>query len=174
MSYKKPLLWIAGVSLVLAVGVGVMFSQEKPQRVLYAQDVEVFRMHGCRCVFSWARSLREQGFRVMVYERQHLETVRAKLRTPANFNSCHVGVYLGYFLEGHVGAGALVQATSERPAGIGLATVSTVNRAPYVDTKEDEASDVMLVDKDGRAKPWFIAPKPVPEKAKPAVAQRPS
>lgn len=173
-NYKKPLLWVAGISLVLSVGVGVMFTRQTPQRVLYAQDIEVFRMHGCRCVFDWARSLRQQGFRVLVYEQQHLETVRARLRTPENFKSCHVGVYLGYFLEGHVGAGALVQATSERPSGIGLATVSTVNRIPAVDGKTDEASDVMLVGKDGRARPWFIAPKPVPEKTKPAIAQRPS
>lgn len=173
-NYKKPLLWILAVGVVLSVGVGILFTRQTPQRVLYAQEVEVFRTHGCRCAFSWARSLREQGFRVRVYEKGHLLNVRSRLRTPENFDACHVGVYLGYFLEGHVGAGALVQITRERAPGIGLATANTVNRIPYVNVEEDEASDVLLVGKDGRARPWYTAAKSRPSQIKPVQPPRSS
>lgn len=156
-SHRKPLLIIAAIAVVVAIAVGVLSRKEKP--VLYAQEVEVFRTHGCRCVFSWAASLREQGFRVRVYERQTLSAVRARLNTPKDFNACHVGSYLGYFLEGHIAGGALAQLTRERVSGLGLATENSVNHAPQINVEADEVSNVLVVDADGRARRWYTAPR---------------
>ena len=87
--------------------------------------VRVYRTHGCRCVFGWAKTLEAEGFVVRLYEYETLEHVRARLGTPEDLRSCHVATYLGYFLEGHISGSTLHWLAQRHPRGQGVAVKST-------------------------------------------------
>lgn len=157
-NFRKSLFIVLTIALTASGVVGIIASQEDaPTPILYPQKVELYRTHGCRCVFTWAKSLRKQGFRVRVYELGTLDNLRSRLHAPAKFNACHVGVYMGYFLEGHVSAAALNQLTKEGTAGIGLATENAVDNVRQVSVPEDEASDVLVIELGGRVRRWYSA-----------------
>lgn len=126
--------------------------------------VKIYRTHGCRCAFVFADSLKAAGFEVRLVEYRTLKRVREALRTPPTLRGCHVGEYLGYFLEGHVSPSTLPQLTSEHPAGLGVATESSASTdITHVSIKADEQSPVLLIEPDGRARPWFEPPHGEPE-----------
>jgi hypothetical protein len=86
-----------------------------PERI-----VTVYRVHGCRCAFEWERELERAGFSVRMNEVDSLKFIRQRMRTPPYASGCHVGEYLGYFLEDHVPAAALSYLSNSRPAATGL------------------------------------------------------
>lgn len=83
--------------------------------------IQVYRTHGCRCVFGWAKTLEAEGFVVRLYEYETLEHVRTALHMPADLRSCHVGKYLGYFVEGHISSSTLHWLAQRHPPGLGVA-----------------------------------------------------
>lgn len=121
--------------------------------------VKIYRTHGCRCAFNLADSLKSEGFVVRLYEHDTLEHVRGTLRTPANLRGCHVGEFLGYFLEGHVAPAAVRKLAQREPVALGLATERSVDtESGHVAIERDENSRVMLVEQDGRVRLWFEPP----------------
>lgn len=118
--------------------------------------VEVYRTHGCRCVFGWVKSLEASGFVVNVSEMHTLKSVRASMHTPDNLNGCHVAAYLGYFVEGHVVPEALRKLSGEHPAGVGVVTQATLTAtASHVGAYVDENSPVLLLRNQQPAQLWF-------------------
>jgi len=130
-------LLLAGV--VAAAGVGVFF-WEAAFSVAPERLVTVYRVHGCSCVFSWARQLEERGFVVKLFEFETLEYVRTSLHTPEGLNGCHLGRYLGYFVEGHVDPDLLMRLAESKPAGLGVAVLSKFNaqQHPQVDSARQQ------------------------------------
>jgi len=148
---------VFGAALLGAAITAVMVIRE--QSVPPEQLVKVYRIHGCRCAFDWANSLRAEGFVVRVFEYETLKHVRDSLHTPTSLRGCHVGAYLDYFIEGHVAPSALRELAIQRPHGLGLATESSVNKkSVHVSIARDEKSRVLLVERDGRARAWFQPP----------------
>ena len=118
--------------------------------------IKIYRIHGCRCAFALADSLKADGFVVRLHEYETLQYVRHSLHTPLNLRGCHVGEFLGYFLEGHIAPPALRQLAQQRPRALGLATEGSVDRTgPHVSIANDERSRVLLVQLDGQARTWF-------------------
>lgn len=148
----------AATLLVGAIG-AVVVSWEQLFPVPPERLVKIYRTHGCRCAFNLANSLKAEGFVVRVYEYETLEYVRDSLHTPVNLRGCHVGEFLGYFLEGHVAPAALRKLAQQQPAALGLTTEGSVDRkSAHVSIARDEKSRVLLVERDGRARPWFEPP----------------
>lgn len=87
--------------------------------------VTIYRVHGCRCAFQWERELERAGYSVSMNEVHSLKFIRQKLRTPPNARGCHVGEYLGYFLEDHIPAAAISYLSARRPAAMGLLVPGT-------------------------------------------------
>lgn len=133
-----------------AVIISVLFFWEARTRPPPEQSVRVYRTHGCKCVFPWIRDLQLHGFAVQVAEPESLRPIRAALHTPKELRGCHVGVFMGYFVEGHVPAEALRRLAQERPAGRGVAH------------KADPAGHaiVLLFDEPGAPTQWHAGDDP--------------
>lgn len=87
-----------------------------PERV-----VTVYWTHECDCVAPWVAQLRKAGFIVHDFEQDGLGVQRSRMQVPRRLHGCHLGSYMGYFLEGHVTPEALKRLASERPAAEGIA-----------------------------------------------------
>ena len=120
------------------------------------RTVTIYRTHGCSCAFAFAKSLTAAGFEVRLIEEETLNGVRAALKTPSDLHGCHVGVYLGYFLEGHIAPAALSELALKRPTGRGVVTAGSADaQATHVSIALDEHSPVLLLQSDGARQPWF-------------------
>lgn len=158
-SLKKQLAIVFGIALLGATVTAAVLSFEHLFGPPPEQRVTVHRTHGCICAFTLADSLKAAGFEVRVIEHQTLKTIRASLHTPASLRGCHVGAYLGYFLEGHVSPAALTLLAMQRPDGLGLATESSTGAGiSHVSIADDERSLVMLIGPNAEARPWFQPP----------------
>jgi len=152
----KQLRIVVAVSVLVAASVGVMIAWEHWFPVPPEQLVKVYRVHGCRCVFEWVKSLEADGFKVKMQEVQTLAHVRAALHTPTDLHGCHVAEHLGYFVEGHVSSIALRKLAREHPNGLGVVTQATVTAtAAHVSAYRDEKSPVLLIGNRGQSQLWF-------------------
>jgi hypothetical protein len=144
-----------GISILAGIIGGVLGSWDQLIGVPPELVVNVYRVHGCRCAFTWKRSLEEDGYTVRLREYETLEYVRRSSRVPETLHGCHVAKYLGYFLEGHVPASALRRLAAERPVALGLATqAATVMGAEHRSSVVDNNSRVLLVETSGHVRPW--------------------
>lgn len=118
--------------------------------------VTVYRVHGCRCAFLWERALEQQGFSVAMHELESLKDIRKRLRTPPSVMGCHVGEYLGYFVEGHVDPGALRELSRRHPSALGVSTETSTNSdSSHIDISREAGSRVLLVGPRANTSVWF-------------------
>ena len=150
----KQLRIVAVVSVLGAIAVGMLVAWEQWFSVPPEQLVKVYRVHGCRCVFGWVRSLEAEGFKVNLLEIESLQRVRASLHTPASMGGCHVAGYLGYFVEGHVAPAALRRLAEEHPKALGVVTHATTEIADHQNTYREQSSPVILIGPTGQSQPW--------------------
>ena len=92
-----------------------------PERV-----INIYRMHGCKCAFAWAKTLESQGYIVRLHEYETLEYVRHALRVPDEVHGCHVAQYLHYYIDGHASPAELQRLATERPVLLGLVAPTAV------------------------------------------------
>jgi hypothetical protein len=122
----KQLRIVIVVALLAATTGGVLIVWDfLPFAVPPVRLIHVYRTHGCRCVFAWAKTLEAEGFVVRLYEYETLQYVRASLGMPEDLRSCHVGKYLGYFVEGHISSATLHWLEQRHPQGRGVAVKGT-------------------------------------------------
>ena len=147
---------LAIVVAPFAAVVALTVIKEKSLWTPAEQFVTVYRIHGCRCAFAWAKSLERDGFVVQLREFGSLKSIRRTLQTPLRFKGCHVAAYLGYFVEGHVNPAALRQLAQRRPLALGVVTeTSATPTSQHVDFASEERSRVLLVEPDGKTELWF-------------------
>ncbi len=148
---KKQLWIVFGVALLAGAIAAALVNWDFLNATPPEQVIRVYRVHGCRCVFPWARALEAEGFIVRLSETETLKHTRARLRVPANLHGCHLGDYLGYFVEGHVDASVLRALAAQRPDGLGVVTQAVVNmEKEHSLSVRDERSPVLLIDRNGR------------------------
>lgn len=135
-----------------AVIISVLLFWEARTQPPPEQSVRVYRTHGCKCVFPWIRDLQLHGFAVQAAEPESLRPIRAALHTPKELRGCHIGVFMGYFVEGHVPATVLRRLTTERPDGRGIALRS----------ESTGAARVLLFDDAGNSVVWHRGSELVP------------
>lgn len=132
------------VALLAAAVGGVLAVWDPLFGVPPIQLIQVYRTHGCRCVFGWAKTLEAEGFVVRLYEYETLEHVRTALHMPEDLRSCHVGKYLGYFIEGHISSSTLHWLAQRHPPGLGVA-VKGVGGAQVLHPSGMPAEDVIVL-----------------------------
>lgn len=140
----------SGTAIIGSVVIWEERTAPPPERV-----VRIYGTHGCTCVIAFAQSLTAAGYDVRLVELQSLAGVRDTLRSPPDLNGCHVGSYLGYFLEGHVSPSALLELALTRPPAAGVATEASALETGHVSIARDEHSVVFLVESDGARRAWF-------------------
>ena len=144
----------AGFTLLTAI----LFLSNRSLWLAPERIVTIYRVHGCRCAFPWKRELEREGFAVVMNEVESLQFIRQRLRTPTEARGCHVGEYLGYFVEGHVHPTALDELSRRRPVALGLMTeVPTRSDARHVDIASEAGSRVLLFDPNSKPSVWFQA-----------------
>ena len=138
---------IAGAGLFVLLG-----KLDEIRGIAPEQVVEVYRTHGCRCAFSWARELEAEGFVVRLREVETLQLTRQRLHTPAQLRGCHVAKYLEYFVEGHVGGSVLHRLATRHPNVLGVAVLHTAES--QLARVEEAETHVFAFDTQGRSLPW--------------------
>jgi len=141
------------VALFIAILVGTMhlwmgYFEAPPE-----QTVKIYRVHGCVCAFTWAEQLKAAGFAVQIRELTRLKDIRSTLHVPAYLKGCHVGNYLGYFVEGHVAPPALFKLAREHPLATGVVTMASANSELRL--TDDGLSPVLVMATDMTLRPWF-------------------
>ena len=82
--------------------------------------------------------------------------MRAQLRMPAKYGSCHTGKVSGYAIEGHVPGADIQRLLREKPTAVGLSVPNMPVGSPGMDGpaygNKQDPFDVLLVQADGSAK----------------------
>ena len=118
-------------------------------------EIEVWKSPSCGCCKDWITHLEKAGFRVKTHETGN-NAIRAQLRMPAKYGSCHTGKISGYAIEGHVPASDIQRLLREKPAAVGLSVPNMPVGSPGMDGpaygNQQDPYDVLLVQTDGSAK----------------------
>lgn len=80
-------------------------AQAAPEKITVYKDVN------CGCCAHWVSYLEEQGYDVAVINSSDMVAIKAKLKVPAEMQSCHTAVVekTGQVIEGHVPASAIAK-----------------------------------------------------------------
>jgi hypothetical protein len=107
--------------------------------------ITVWKAANCGCCVHWVEHLHQAGFPTEVHEVDDMDPVKARLGVAADVSSCHTGLVEGYFIEGHVPAGAIKRLLAERPQAKGLAVPGMPAGSPGMETGTKVPYDVLLV-----------------------------
>ena len=120
-----------------------------------ASEIEVWKSPSCGCCKDWITHLENAGFRVKTHDNGN-NTIRAQLRMPTKYGSCHTGRIGGYAIEGHVPARDIQRLLLEKPTAIGLSVPNMPVGSPGMDGPaygdRHDPYDVLLVQADGSAR----------------------
>lgn len=156
LTRRREVRILAVVALSFALVGALILLSDRSVWVAPENLVTVYRLHACPCAFDWKRELERQGLGVAMQELESLKYVRQRLRTPPAARGCHVGEFLGYFVEGHVDPAALRDLSRRHPAALGLSTeTSTKPEGGNVDIASEANSRVLLVGPNGSSSVWF-------------------
>lgn len=114
--------------------------------------LEVFKTPTCGCCGEWVSHLTDNGFSTLVQDRETLESIKADLHIPAEFQSCHTAVSeYGYFFEGHIPAKFIKQFLASPPENAaGLAVPGMPIGSPGMEMGgRFDPYKIFLVKKDG-------------------------
>ena len=118
-------------------------------------EIEVWKSPSCGCCKDWITHLEKAGFRVKTHDNGN-NAMRAQLRMPATYGSCHTGKIGGYAIEGHVPASDIQRLLREKPNAVGLSVPNMPVGSPGMDgpayNNQQDPYDVLLVQADGSAK----------------------
>lgn len=99
--------------------------------------------------------MEKNGFKVTVHDTGN-NAMRARLRMPQKFGSCHTALVDGYVVEGHVPAKDIQRLLATRPDALGLAVPGMKVGTPGMDgpsyNGRSDPYDVLLVLKNGDSK----------------------
>jgi hypothetical protein len=116
--------------------------------------VEVWKSPTCGCCKDWMQYLEADGFKVASRDDGN-SSIRAKMKMPTRYGSCHTALVGGYVVEGHVPVREIRRLLSERPQAVGLAAPGMPLGSPGMDgpayAGQRTAHDILLVRQDGSA-----------------------
>ena len=117
-----------------------------------AGELTVYKSPWCGCCTGWVKHMRDNGFSVVVKEREDLSPIKSQYGVPENLQSCHTAEIDGYVFEGHVPADDVRRFLSEKPEGVtGLAVPGMPVGSPGMEQgDEKEPYPVVLFGNDGQ------------------------
>ena len=116
--------------------------------------IDVYKTATCGCCTAWVDHLKSNGFTVKAHNVADPGVIRAKFGISEQYGSCHTGVIGGYAVEGHVPAASIKKLLKEKPKASGIAVPGMPMGSPGMEGPRKEAYNVLLVAKDGSAKPY--------------------
>lgn len=124
--------------------------------------LSVWKDPNCGCCGDWVEHLRRNGFTATVIETSNVQSIKAQRSVPAELASCHTAEIVGYTIEGHVPAQAILRLLAEKPADLGLAVPGMPIGSPGMEGGKPEVYDVILFG-NGAAKQFarFVGEKPI-------------
>lgn len=150
---------VIGGSMVCAVAAGLAIGWYRLFPPAPERAIDVYQKPRCPCARGWVRSLKDDGFIVRVTMTEALRATRRAFNTPPVLHGCHIGVYLNYFLEGHVAAAAVRDLAIHRPSGGGLVTQAALEAAESQSgATVDGNSPVFLLGPDGHSSSLWYRP----------------
>lgn len=114
--------------------------------------LDVFKTPTCGCCGEWVSHITDNGFSTLVHDRETLESIKADLNIPVEFQSCHTAVSeSGYFFEGHIPAKFIKQFLASPPKNAaGLAVPGMPIGSPGMEMGGPfDPYKIFLVKKDG-------------------------
>ena len=119
-----------------------------------ATSIEVWKSPTCGCCKDWMQHLEANGFKVTSHDEGNTG-MRARMKMPARYGSCHTALVGGYVVEGHVPASEIKRLLKDRPQAVGIAVPGMPLGSPGMDGPayggQRQAYDVLLVQLDGSA-----------------------
>jgi len=97
---------------------------------LAAELATVYRSPGCGCCEESVAYLKANGFNATVISTDDVFGVKAKMRVPADMQSCHTALIGGYVVEGHVPVEAIAKLLAEKPPVTGIAAPGMPGGSP--------------------------------------------
>jgi len=149
---RRKLRWVVSIAVGSAALALALMTYDRVAQPAPDRRIAIYFTHGCSCVFGWARSLRDAGYAVDLFEPESLALTRKQLQVPPHLRGCHLAEYLGYFLDGHIPAESLPRLATEHPSALGLAPREITEVAP------DPQDGVLLVRAQGPDEPWPADP----------------
>jgi hypothetical protein len=151
LSRRMLLTGSAAAAMLALTGTRVSAASPMPR-------MQVWKDPSCGCCKDWIALLQKDGFAVETIDTGNT-AVRARLKLPMKYGSCHTGLIDGYVVEGHVPMKDIRRLLKERPAdAIGIAVPGMPVGSPGMDGPEYKGRrdpyDVLLVTKDGGARIW--------------------
>lgn len=154
---KRRLAWVVGAGVLVAcVAIFVAVTYWDNVRQVPAQRlVKVFLQRGCACAGPWIAQLEDAGFVVDKYDAGDMHLLRRKKQVPDHLQGCHLGEYLGYFIDGHMPATGFHALARQHPdaLGIGMASDMVVVNTPIA-TSMNNKDALIIFDRTGVARLW--------------------
>lgn len=139
----KPTILLLGVATLVVAGLLLM------RQPVEAADVVVYKSPTCGCCGKWVEHMEENGFSVEVRNQANLNSIKANLGVPSQFQSCHTAEVGGYVIEGHVPASDIKRLLKEKPKVAGLAVPGMPMGSPGMDGPREDPYDVLAFKPDG-------------------------
>ncbi len=130
----------------------------KPQPMQLSQaetaalpQVTVYKSATCGCCSKWVTHLENEGFQVLAYNREDMNTVKQDAGLQPELASCHTAFVDGYVIEGHVPASDIKRLLTEKPAVLGLTAPGMPQKSPGMQPEglAPQGYDVLAFDKAG-------------------------
>lgn len=108
---KKVIYTIFGIVLVMIILL-VTFSSGKEYKGVVAK---VYKSSSCGCCGNYIPYLKNEGFKLEIFESQDISYIKRAQGVPESHESCHTIVIGDYFIEGHVPLEAVDKLLTEKP-----------------------------------------------------------
>lgn len=140
------------ISIFVAAGfifAGILSFQTEVHAAGAKPSVTVFKSPYCGCCEAWVGILRENGYDVMVNDREDMEPVKNQAGVPDDLQSCHTAAMNGYVIEGHVPVSTLERLADEKPSIRGISVPGMPAGSPGMGGEASEPLTVYSFNGDG-------------------------
>ncbi len=117
--------------------------------LLAAQTVSVYKSPTCGCCTGWVDYLRDNQFKVKIFDVQDLDSIKDKHGISKNLESCHTALVDGYIVEGHVPAEDIHRLLEDKPDIKGLSAPGMPAMSPGMASQIPKNYDVLSFDENG-------------------------
>lgn len=150
---KRATIGFASAGGVLAIAFGILLWLE-PMADANATEITVYKSPTCGCCRDWVDHLQDEGFKVIVHDRNNMDAIKSTYGVKRNLQSCHTAAVEGYVIEGHVPASDIKRLLKEKPKFVGLTAPGMPQKSPGMQPadKKPEGYDVLSFTKQGETK----------------------
>lgn len=131
------------------LALGVMCGPVNADATATLFEMAVFKSPTCGCCVKWVAYMRQNGFKIDVYDEADLTAIKRHYGVTQSLASCHTAVVDGYVIEGHVPAADVRRLLKERPGVRGLSAPGMPQFSPGMGSEIPRGYDVLSFDDAG-------------------------